>query len=125
VSAKKLAIVGHGKMGRMIEQLAPHYGLEVALTLDVHNNARGEGLTRENFQGIDVAVEFSVPEAAPANCERLAALGVNAVVGTTGWFDKLPLVKAAVERAGTALVWSPNFSIGVNVFQKWWRKPAV
>lgn len=111
-----LAIVGYGKMGRLIEQLAPEYGCSVKLRLDVDNNANFEGMTQENFRGIDAAVEFSTPAAAPENIERLARLGVNAVIGTTGWFDQLERARAAVERAGTGLVWSANFSVGVNIF---------
>jgi 4-hydroxy-tetrahydrodipicolinate reductase len=114
----KLAIVGYGKMGRMIEQLAPDYGFEVGLKLDVDNNARFEGLTPENFAAIDVAVEFSTPEAAPENLVRLAALGVNAVAGTTGWSRQLERVRSAVAEHGTGLVWAPNFSIGVNIFAR-------
>jgi len=112
----KLAIVGYGKMGRLIEQLAPEYGFEVALKLDEFNNSNFEGITRENFQGVDVAIEFSTPSAVAENVERIAALGVPLVVGTTGWLAAMDRVKAAVERHGIALVWSPNYSVGVNVF---------
>src|SRR5579863_3957703 len=111
-----LAIVGYGKMGRLIEQLAPEYGFDVKLRLDVNNNAKFEGLTAENFRGIDAAVEFSTPATAPENIERLARLGVNVVVGTTGWFDQIDRLRALVERNGSGLVWSPNFSVGVNIF---------
>ena len=111
-----LAIVGYGKMGRIIERLAPEYGFQTKLRLDIDNNANFEGLTPANFSGIDAAVEFSTPATAPENVERLAKLGVNAVVGTTGWFDQLERARAAVENNGTALVWSPNFSVGVSVF---------
>ena len=106
----KLAIVGYGKMGRLIEQLASEYGFEVALKLDIGDDS--------DFAGIDAAVEFTVPSATPQNVERIAARGVNVVVGTTGWLGQIDRVKAAVERNGTALVWSPNFSIGVNVFNR-------
>ena len=111
-----LAIVGYGKMGRLIEQLAPEFGFTVALKLDEFNNVDGAGMTAENFRGVDVAVEFSTPHTVVGNIERLAALGVNTVVGTTGWTAQLDRVKAVVEEAGIGLVWSPNFSIGVNVF---------
>jgi 4-hydroxy-tetrahydrodipicolinate reductase len=111
-----LAIVGYGKMGRMIDHLAPEYGCEVKLRLDVDNNARFEGMTQGNFRGIDAAVEFSTPATAIENIERLAGLGVNAVIGTTGWFGEMDRAKRAVERAGTALVWSPNFSVGIGIF---------
>jgi 4-hydroxy-tetrahydrodipicolinate reductase len=103
-------------MGRLIEQLAPEYDFEVGLKLDEFNNANYAGLTKENFAGIDVAVEFSTSEAAVENIERIAALGVNLVAGTTGWFAHLGRARAAVERHGTGLVWAPNFSIGVYLF---------
>lgn len=112
----KIALAGYGKMGKLIEQLAPEYGCEVALRLDEFNNAGFAGMTAENFAGIPVAIEFSVPLATVENVERMAALGVNVVVGTTGWLDQLPRVTAAIEKSGTALVWSPNYSVGVNVF---------
>ena len=115
---RKLAIAGYGKMGRLIEQLAPEYGFETALKLDEFNNAHSEGLTAANFAGIDAAIDFSIPAAVPANVEGIAKLGVNIVVGTTGWLEHLDRVKSAVETNGIGLVWSPNFSIGVNVFFK-------
>jgi 4-hydroxy-tetrahydrodipicolinate reductase len=113
-----LAIVGYGKMGRLIDQLAPEYGLDVKLRLDIGNNAKFEGLQKENFRGIDVAVEFSTPAAAIENIERLAGLGVSTVIGTTGWFGEVARARTAVESAGTGLVWSPNFSVGVSVFMQ-------
>jgi 4-hydroxy-tetrahydrodipicolinate reductase len=114
----KLAIVGYGKMGHSIERLAPEYGCEVALRLDINNNATFEGMTAENFRGIDAAVEFSTPGTAIEDIERLARLGMNTVVGTTGWLRDMERAHGAVERAGTALVWSANFSVGVNLFSQ-------
>jgi 4-hydroxy-tetrahydrodipicolinate reductase len=112
----KLAIVGYGKMGHLVEQLAPRFGFEVAIKLDEFNNKGACGITEADFRGIDVAIEFSVPDAAVANLSKLAALRVPVVVGTTGWLDHLDEVKAEVERHQSALVWSPNFSIGVQIF---------
>jgi 4-hydroxy-tetrahydrodipicolinate reductase len=114
--AKRLAIVGYGKMGRLIEQLAPEAGFTVALKLDEFNNANCEGITPENFRGIDVAIDFSVPAAVAQDVERIAALGVNIVLGTTGWTNQSGRVREAVERHNIGLVWSPNYSIGVNAF---------
>ncbi len=114
--SSRLAIVGYGKMGRLIEQLAPEQGFTVALRLDEFNNSRFEGITAENFRGVEVAVDFSIPSVVAENVSRISALGVNIVVGTTGWLDQLPRVREAVEKAGTGLVWSPNYSIGVNAF---------
>jgi len=111
-----LAIVGYGKMGRLIEQLAPEYGFDVRVKFDASNNPRGQALSHRTLPGIDAAVEFTSPDAAPENIRRLAVLGVNTVVGTTGWFDDLPSVREAVTKSGTGMVWAPNFSVGVNLF---------
>ena len=115
---RRLAIVGYGKMGRLVESLAPEFGFDVALKLDEFNNANFEGVTAGNFRGVDVAIDFSIPAAVARNAEAISALGVNLVVGTTGWQQHMSEVRAAVERNGTGLVWSPNFSIGVAVFTK-------
>jgi len=113
-----LAIVGYGKMGKMIERLAPEYGFAVTLKLDEFNNVDGAGMTPENFQDVDVAVDFSTPSAAVDNIKRISGLGVNLVEGTTGWLDRIDEVKSTIEKAGTGMVWSPNFSVGVNVFMR-------
>jgi 4-hydroxy-tetrahydrodipicolinate reductase len=105
----KLAIVGYGKMGRLIEQLAPEYGATIHARLDLNDD-----LTQA--AGADAAIEFTTPDAAIGNIEALAALKIPTVVGTTGWIEHLDQARAAVAKYNTALVWSPNFSIGVNVF---------
>jgi len=115
---QKLALVGYGKMGHLIEQLAPEYNFDVVLRLDEFNNVHGAGMTPEAFKNVDAAIEFSTPETAPANLKRLAELKVPAVTGTTGWLEHLPEVKSVVKQSGTGLVWSPNFSVGVAVFRK-------
>lgn len=107
----KLAIVGYGKMGRMIEQFAPEYGFTIHARLDAGDDIK-------TAQGADVAIEFSTPEAAVANIEKLAALGVPVVVGTTGWLNEMNRARSAIEAHDGAMVWSPNFSIGVNVFSR-------
>ncbi|HZS50666.1 MAG TPA: 4-hydroxy-tetrahydrodipicolinate reductase [Bryobacterales bacterium] len=114
----KLAIVGYGRMGKLIEQLSREFGFQVALKLDIDNNVNGSGITRENFREIQVAVEFSTPLVVVENIERISALGVNLVVGTTGWFDQIERVRTAVARAGTGLVYSPNFSVGMQIFSR-------
>ncbi len=113
-----LAIVGYGKMGRLIEQLAPAYQFDVACRLDENDNQNGSGITPERFQTVDVAIEFSVPPAVMDNITRLSALRVPVVVGTTGWTDRIDEARAIVERDQSALVWSPNYSVGVNVFSR-------
>jgi 4-hydroxy-tetrahydrodipicolinate reductase len=103
-------------MGRLIEQLAPEYGFDVRAKFDARSNPRGQALSHQTLRGVDAAVEFTSPDAAPENIRRLAALGVNSVIGTTGWFDHLPAVRKTVASSGTGLVWAPNFSVGMNVF---------
>jgi len=116
--ASKLALVGYGRMGRLVEELAPAHGFEVALRLDEFNNQAAAGITRENFDGVDVAIDFSIPDAVADNAVRIAELGVPLAIGTTGWLDQLDRVRAVVERHGAALVYGANFSIGVNAFYR-------
>jgi len=104
----RLAIVGYGKMGRLIDQLAPEYGFDVVARCDVDR--------AEPLDGCDVAVEFSVPSAVAANVEMLAEKQIPVVIGTTGWSAQMDRVRAAIEKHGSAAVWSPNYSVGVNVF---------
>src|SRR5260370_24877811 len=105
-----LAIVGYGKMGRMIDQFAAESGVTVSARIDI---GRDEAL--DNAQ---VAIEFSTPSAVLANIKKLAARKIPIVVGTTGWLEHLEEAKRLVAENDSALIWSPNFSIGVNVFQR-------
>ena len=117
----RLALVGYGRMGKLIEQLAPEHGFEVVVRLAGENNPEGAGITEEAFRqagGVDVAIDFSVAEAVAPNVERLAALGVPVVVGTTGWLHDLPRVLEAVELRQAGLLHGANFSIGVQVFYR-------
>jgi 4-hydroxy-tetrahydrodipicolinate reductase len=114
----KIAVVGYGKMGHIVERIAMERGHDIGLKLDEFNNQSWCGVTPESFRGVDVAVDFSVPGAAVENMLRISALGVNVVEGTTGWLAHVDQVFKAVEDNGTGLVWSPNFSIGVNIFSR-------
>ena len=119
-----LALLGYGKMGRTIAQLAPQRGFTVGLIMDIDANAGAEGITTENFAGIDVCLEFTEPKAALENIRRVAGLGCNLVVGTTGWHDHLDEVRKAVESAGVGMVYAANFSIGVQLFYRVARAAA-
>lgn len=112
----RLAIVGMGRMGQAIAGLAEQRGMQVVAQLDAGDAAGG--ITRARLADADVAIEFTVPSAAPGNIRALAAAGCPVVVGTTGWYDELDAVSADVTRAGSALLWAPNFSIGVNIFDR-------
>jgi 4-hydroxy-tetrahydrodipicolinate reductase len=119
-----LAILGYGKMGKAIAQLAPQRGFEVRLILDIDTNRDGTGVTPENFQGIDVCMEFTEPGAVLENTRRVAALGCNLVVGTTGWHDRLEEVRSVVEASGIGMVYAANFSVGVQLFYRLARAAA-
>lgn len=105
-----LAILGYGKMGRLIDQLAPEYNFTVTARIDVNRD--------EPLSGADVAVEFSTPSAVLDNIRKVSAAGLPLVVGTTGWLDHLAEAKSIIDAGNSALVWSPNFSVGVNVFTR-------
>ena len=118
MTAPRLALVGTGRMGTAVRQLAEARGWPVVAELASADNAGGRGLTGDALAGVDVAVEFTRPEAAPANAITCARAGVPVVVGTTGWQAERAAVEAAVRAAGGAMFTAANFSLGVNVF---WR----
>ena len=112
----KLALIGYGKMGRMVEELALSRGHQILFKIDIEGNEQGQALTATNFNGVDVAVDFSIPDAVIRNIERITALGVSMVVGTTGWWSQLEMARQLVEQNRVGFVYGSNFSIGVNAF---------
>ena len=120
----RIALVGYGKMGRMIERIAATRGHEISARLDIDNNVRGEGLTAETLSGTNVAIEFSTPDAVLGNLRRLVALRMPTVVGTTGWFASLDEIQRLVVENNAALVYSANYSIGMNLFMRLARDAA-
>jgi 4-hydroxy-tetrahydrodipicolinate reductase len=101
----RVALIGMGKMGRAVRDLA---GAQVAVTLDAP-------FTPDRLANADVAIEFTVPSAAPTNIRACLAAGCPVVVGTTGWYAELPSLTEEVSRQGGALLWAPNFSLGAQV----------
>lgn len=114
----RLAIIGLGRMGRAVEELASTRGFEIVARLDAAHNRDGGGITPESLRGAQVAVEFTEPGAALANIHAALAARCPIVVGTTGWYASLPLVLNEVARTDGALLWAPNFSIGVHIFER-------
>ena len=107
----RVLIVGYGRMGKLVESLCPEYGIEVAGTVDI-----AEAAAPEIWPAADVAIDFSMAEAVPANVRRLAERGVHVVIGTTGWAAHEAEVRRAVEDNGIGAVAAPNFALGVNLF---------
>ena len=119
-----LALLGHGKMGSAVARIAPERGFNLRLILTIESNPDGVAITEENFRGIDVAIDFTQPDVVVENIRRVAKLGVNLVVGTTGWDDRLAEVEKIVAESGIGLVHGANFSIGVQLFYRLAREAA-
>ena len=113
----RLVIVGYGRMGKAVEALCGSYDCEVVERLDIHNNQGGEGIDAARLPPADVAVDFSTADALLTNLPRLAAVGLDAVIGTTGWNAHEERMKALAADAGIGVIAAANFSLGVNVFE--------
>ena len=111
-----LAIVGNGKMGRAVAELAEERGHVVHAIIGREENAGGAALTRERLAGVDAAIEFTRPDAVVTNLERLIEAGIPTVTGTTGWRSELPRIAQLVEARRVALLYGANFSDGVHLF---------
>ncbi len=114
-SSMKFVILGLGKTGSLVADIAREKGHDV-LALDVAENQDAMGLTPESTKGVAAAIDFTTPTAVLTNIEACARLGVNMVVGTTGWYSELPRIRQLVERSQMGFLYASNFSIGVNVF---------
>jgi 4-hydroxy-tetrahydrodipicolinate reductase len=119
-----LALLGHGKMGAAVARIAPERGFDLRLILTIESNPDGVAITEENFHGIDVAIDFTQPDVVVENIRRVAALGVNLVVGTTGWNHRFAEVERIVKESDIGLVHAANFSIGVQLFYRLAREAA-
>jgi 4-hydroxy-tetrahydrodipicolinate reductase len=125
VSARRMAIIGDGKMGKAVAAAAKEKGWEVTGVLGERESDGGNGINASSLGKPDVAVEFTEPRAAASNIAACLRAKVPVVVGTTGWYDSLPQLTRLAEETGTALLWSPNFSLGVNVFLELARQAGV
>lgn len=120
----RLAIIGLGKMGRAIEQLAPERGFTVTSRIDPHGG-EAPSVSKTALGDAEVAVEFTTPAVAPQNIAAALEARCPVVVGTTGWYEKRAEVEKLVERHGGALLIAPNFSIGVAAFAQIVRAAAA
>ena len=107
----KVLLVGRGRMGRLVESLAPAQGVEVAGAI-TSRNAHDPSL----WPAADVAIDFSSPDAVPANARVLASRGLSLVIGTTGWQEHAGLLRRELSTMHVGVIAAPNFAIGVNVF---------
>ncbi|HMP32428.1 MAG TPA: dihydrodipicolinate reductase C-terminal domain-containing protein, partial [Saprospiraceae bacterium] len=108
-----IAIIGYGKMGKMIEQVALERGHQIGLIIGENNL---EDFTDENLQRIDAAIEFTMPESAVANIKRCIINNCPIVSGTTGWLKELGTLKSLLAQHNSGFIYSSNYSLGVNIF---------
>ncbi|WP_288734524.1 4-hydroxy-tetrahydrodipicolinate reductase [uncultured Parabacteroides sp.] len=109
----KIALIGYGKMGKTIEQIALNRGHQIVSIVDINNP---EEFQSANFKSADVAIEFTTPATAFDNYMKSFAAGVPVVSGTTGWLDRIGEIKEKCEKEGKTFFYASNFSIGVNIF---------
>ena len=107
-----IAIIGYGKMGHEIEKICRERGHNIVCTIDANEEAKFDS---DEFKSADVAIEFSSPESALNNYKLAFAANVPVVSGTTGWLDKIDVVKEACEKDGQTFFYASNFSLGVNI----------
>lgn len=119
-----VAIVGNGRMGNAVAALARNSGHTIHTVVESHENAGGQALTRERLAGAEAVIEFTRPDAAVRNLERLIQLGIPTVTGTTGWYEELPRIAGLVRAHAGALLHAANFSVGVHLFLRTARELA-
>lgn len=109
----KIALIGYGKMGHIIEKIALSRGHEIVAHIDIDNQ---EDFHSDAFRSADVAIEFTAPSVAVNNIKTAFSEGVRVVCGTTGWTEKMPEIEALCKEKDLAFFWTSNFSLGVNIF---------
>ncbi len=107
----RVLLVGHGRMGRLVESLAPEYGTLVTGTVTSANAS-----APEQWPQADVAIDFSTAAAVVSNARTLSARGTSMIIGTTGWHDDEAALREAISGTGVGILAAPNFAIGVNLF---------
>jgi 4-hydroxy-tetrahydrodipicolinate reductase len=112
----RILLIGHGRMGQLIEQLAGDYGCEIAGIADIDRPVPAVLDSLKGSAPIDVAIDFSQPDAVNDNLRELAARGVSVVIGTTGWQEHERDLRAVAAQAGIGVLAAANFSIGMHVF---------
>jgi 4-hydroxy-tetrahydrodipicolinate reductase len=111
----QLVLLGHGKTGSLVEEVARQRGHKVRI-ITADNNPGGSGITKDSMQGMDAVIDFTTPLAVIPNITACAMAGVNMIVGTTGWYNHIATVETLVKESNIGFVWGSNFSIGVNLF---------
>lgn len=111
----RLLLLGHGRMGKLVESLAPEYGATIGEI--IHGQDAEAAIKNGRYGNVDVAIDFTVADAVPRNLPLLAERKINVVVGTTGWAAHEAALREVADRAGIGVLAAANFSLGLNLFQ--------
>lgn len=112
-----IVISGYGRMGKIIESMAKEKGHNISATVDpIAAEASNKKLTSKLLKNVDVVIDFSIPETALQNAQVVCSAGKKIVMGTTGWYSHMEEMKKLILKEGSAIIWSGNFSLGVNIF---------
>jgi 4-hydroxy-tetrahydrodipicolinate reductase len=117
----RVLVLGHGKTGKLVAQIAAEHGHSVHV-LDAKENREASALTAPFVAGFDTVIDFTTPAAAVQNMRACLAVGAKMVVGTTGWYEKLPDMRSLAERKQSGLLYGTNFSIGVQIMMQMARQ---
>ncbi len=111
-----IALFGYGKMGKEIERIAREKKIQVKQIFTIENNLRAMAITEKSLQDVDICIDFTTPTAVLENIKAAAECGKSVVVGTTGWYDNMKEVEKLVRDKKIGFLYSPNFSLGMNIF---------
>jgi 4-hydroxy-tetrahydrodipicolinate reductase len=111
----RILLLGHGRMGQLVESLASSYDATIAGVIDESSGDRA--IAAGTFGDVDVAIDFTLADAVPKNLPQLAARKINVVIGTTGWGAHEAAMRTVAEQAGIGVLAAANFSLGMNIFQ--------
>lgn len=111
----RILLLGHGRMGTLVESLASSYDAAIAGVVDEHSGR--DAIVNGEFGAVDVAIDFTLPDAVPKNLPQLAARKINVVIGTTGWQAHEAAMRDVASKAGIGVLAASNFSLGMNIFQ--------
>ncbi|MFH1587544.1 MAG: 4-hydroxy-tetrahydrodipicolinate reductase [Candidatus Diapherotrites archaeon] len=126
MNTMNLALIGYGKLGGVVKNIADSKGIFISAIIDpTAEGATAKDITEESLKGADVCIDFTLPEVVVGNVEKVAKLGKNMVVGTTGWHDDLEKVRKIVEDSGIGFLYASNFSLGMNIFFRMVKNSAA
>lgn len=112
----RIALIGYGQMGKMLEKLAPEQGCVVTKIFDPNISQYAQEISADTLQDVDVCIDFTTPSGVIGNIDLVSSAGKNIVVGTTGWLNDLSNIENMIRLKKTGLIYSSNFSIGMNLF---------